>query len=242
MLIEKVDKLEAASAARDERDRTFQAAMERISIQKEELSSKDVKIKVQERQIKKLKNMLHAAQQSSPQPRTSIKHANTPVESIGNHSLSVLDIDGENKFEPARKKVRAITTSTNPFMNLDGVEDTSPMTVGGMTVKMELERMWKEEVLAKKSKELKGEEVLSKEVFFKGPQTSAHMHTAFKQSSEMTKYDAGMTIVVLAILTMIGRNYVQGSLVAKKQDILLQKLRRRQCGKQLSWKSSLVQR
>jgi len=149
MLIEKVDKLEAASAARDERDRIFQAAMERISIQKEELSSKDVKIKLQERQIKKLQNMLHAAQQSSPVPRTPIKHANTPVESIENHSLSVLDIDGENKFEPARKKVRAITTSTNPFMNLDGVEDTFPMTVGGITVKMELERMWKEEVLAK---------------------------------------------------------------------------------------------
>ena len=113
------------------------------------MSSKDVKIKLQERQIKKLQNMLHAAQQSSPAPTTPIKYANTPVESIGNHSLSVLDIDGENKFDPARKKVRAITTSTNPFMNLDGVEDTSPMTVGGITVKMELERMWKEEVLAK---------------------------------------------------------------------------------------------
>ena len=44
MLIVKVDKLEAASAARDERDRTFQAAMEQIAIQKEELSSRDVKI------------------------------------------------------------------------------------------------------------------------------------------------------------------------------------------------------
>jgi len=35
---------------------------------------------------------------------------------------------------------------------------------GNITVKMELQRMWKEEVLAMKSKDLKGEEVLSKEI------------------------------------------------------------------------------
>jgi len=54
--------------------------------------------------------------------------------------------------------MKAIIAVTDPFMNLDVVEDTSPKTVGGITVKMELERMWKEEVLAKKSKELEGEE------------------------------------------------------------------------------------
>jgi len=43
------------------------------------------------------------------------------------------------------------------------------------------------------------EEVLSKEVLFKRPHTSANMHIAFKQSSEMAKYDAGTTIVALAI-------------------------------------------
>jgi len=54
----------------------------------------------------------------------------------------------------------------------------------------------------------------------------------------MAKFDAGMTIVALAI----SENDWKGSLVANKQDILLQKLRRKQCWKQLRWKSSLVQR
>ena len=64
------------------------------------------------------------------------------------------------------------------------------------------------------------------------------MHTKLRQSSEMAKFDAGMTIVALAI----SENDWKGSLVANKQDILLQKLRRKQCWKQLRWKSSLVQR
>uniref|UniRef100_A0A7S0TGB4 Uncharacterized protein n=1 Tax=Skeletonema marinoi TaxID=267567 RepID=A0A7S0TGB4_9STRA len=198
-LIEKVNQLEASSAARDERDRTFQSAMDRITIQKEELTAKDEKIKQQDRQIKKLLNMLHAAQQSSPTPGSPIRHAQAPVDAARKHPLPVLDLDGENACEPASKKTKASTSAVGLPMNLDGVEDISTTKVGGITVSMELERMWKEEVLAKKSKELKGEEVLSKEVLFKRSHTSLHMHTAFKQSSEMAKYDAGMTIVALAV-------------------------------------------
>lgn len=198
-LIEKGDQLEASSAARDERDRTFQSAMDRITIQKEELTAKDEKIKQQDRQIKKLQNMLHAAQQSSPTPGSPIQHAQAPVDAARKHPLPVLDLHGENAFEPASKKTKASTSAVGLPMNLDGVEDISTTKVGGITVSMELERMWKEEVLAKKSKELKGEEVLSKEVLFKRPHTNLHMHTAFKQSSEMAKYDAGMTFVALAV-------------------------------------------
>jgi len=120
--------------------------------------------------------------------------------------------------------MKGITAATYPFMNLDGTEDTSPMKVGGITVKIELERMWKEEVLAKKSKELKGEKALSKEILVKRPHTSAHMHTAFKQSSELAKYDAGMTSVALAISDNDWKELCVGKLESKKARHLFAKI------------------
>ena len=135
--------------------------------------------------------------------------------------------------------MRAITTSTNPLMNLDGVEDTSPMTVGGITVKMELERMWKEKVLTKKSEELNKEEVLSKEVLFKRPHTGAHMHPSFKQSSEMAKYDAGMTIVALAISEHDWKELCAGKLGSKDARHLFAKIEKETMRKAIELENQL---
>ena len=60
--------------------------------------------------------------------------------------------------------------------------------------------MWKENVLLKKSKKLKGEEVLSKEVLFKRTHTQSHAHPAFKAAGEMARYDRGMSAIAMAIL------------------------------------------
>jgi hypothetical protein len=81
ILIDKVDKLEASTAARhDDRDRHFQSALdEMIDIQKHELAFKLEEMKRKDEHKQKLQRMLHAAQQETPSPESPIAVKRPPV-------------------------------------------------------------------------------------------------------------------------------------------------------------------
>jgi hypothetical protein len=101
VMIDRVEKLEASSAAREERDRDFHLALDQINIQKQELAAYEEKIKQQERHIKRLQNMLHAAQQSSPVSPIHHHHHHTqpPVDAAAEKRPPVQNL--EEEFAPA---------------------------------------------------------------------------------------------------------------------------------------------
>jgi len=200
ILIDKVDKLEASIAARhDDRDRHFQSALDQmIDIQKHELASKLKEMKRNDEHIQKLQRMLYAAQQETPSPEPPIAAKRPPV----------LNLDSSEYAPAPKKKTKKKTTaatanSTVVPTKLIGVQEMNVFkakSVAGIKVSTELERMWDEKVLVKKSQELEGrEEVLSKEVLFTRSHTGVHGHPTFKQNSDLAKYDAGMIFVALAL-------------------------------------------
>ena len=142
--------------------------------------------------------MLNAVQQYSPgSPVHQHQTQHPPVDaSAKKRPPPVQNLDDEFVHTP--KKTNA-TSSETDSAKLDGIQETKKMTVGGITVSDELERLWKSKVLVNKSKELKGDEVLSKEVLFTRIHTSVHGNPTFKNASEMSKYDNGMSFKALAV-------------------------------------------
>ena len=203
VLIDKVHKLDASVAAHDDRDRHLGSALDQIDIQKYELASKIKEIKRQGKLIDRLQRSLQTAHQMQQE------QASSPESPIHHHDFNfladvaakrppILDLDS-SEFAPASKKTTA-ANSTDVPTKLDGVLDiTKKKSVAGIKVSDELERMWDEKVLVKMSKELEGERVLSKDVLFTRSRTCVHGHPAFKENSELAKYDAGMIFVALAL-------------------------------------------
>jgi cell shape-determining protein MreC len=66
-LIDRVEKLEASAAAREDRDHQHQLSLDQLRIQPQEMFQKDQKIKQLEKHNKKLQRMLDVAQQGSPE-------------------------------------------------------------------------------------------------------------------------------------------------------------------------------
>lgn len=207
VLIDRVEKLEASAAAREEWERNHFLALDQINIQKQELMHKDQKIKDQDKQIKKLQGMLYAAQQSSPRspqqssPSSPIRHDQIkqphPLDDVDRKRPPAIILQQE--FGPSSKKNKS-ASSTTASTQLDGVQNVlEEKKVGAITVEEELERMWNERVLSKKREELNGAEVPSKEVLFTRIHTDVHGNPTFKAGSEMSKYDAGMSFVAMAI-------------------------------------------
>ena len=96
--------------------------------------------------------------------------------------------------------------------------------LGKITVVDELERMWKEDVLLKKSKELDGEEVLSKEVLFRRAHTQLHANPTFKAAGQMAAYEKGMSFVAMAISDEDWKKLCAGELDDKTSTELFTKI------------------
>jgi hypothetical protein len=96
--------------------------------------------------------------------------------------------------------------------------------LGGISVADELERMWEKDVLLKKSKELEGGEVLSKEVLFKRIHTQSHAHPTFKAAGHMAAYDKGMSVVAMAISTEDWKKLCAGEINDKASKELFTKI------------------
>ena len=96
--------------------------------------------------------------------------------------------------------------------------------LGEISVAAELERMWKANVLLSKSKELEGEEVLSKEVLFKRIHTQSHAHPTFKAAGQMSRYDLGMSFVAMAISDEDWKKLCAGELDDKASRELFTKI------------------
>jgi len=225
VLIDRVEKLEASVAAHEDKDRHLQLALDQVNIQSQELAANRDQIKQQEKHIRKLQKMLNAAQQSSPgSPVHQHQTQHPPVDaSAKKRPPPVQNLDDEFVHTP--KKTNA-TSSETDSAKLDGIQETKKMTVGGITVSDELERLWKSKVLVNKSKELKGDEVLSKEVLFTRIHTSVHGHPTFKNASEMSKYDAGMSFVALAISDDDWKKLCAGELEEQQSRHLFTKIQK----------------
>ena len=110
---------------------------------------------------------------------------------------------------------------------MGGVQHIAKETkVGGISVAEELKRMWNANVLSKKSEELEGEEVLSKEVLFTRTHTQSHTHPVFKAASEMANYDRGMSFVAMAISDEDWKKLCAGELDDKASRELFNKIQK----------------
>ena len=103
-------------------------------------------------------------------------------------------------------------------------QHTALANLRDISVVDELERMWKENVLLKKRKKLKGEEVPSKEVLFKRNHTQSHAHPTFKAAGQMALYDRGMSAIAMAILDEDWKKLCAGEIDDKASKELFTKI------------------
>ena len=82
---------------------------------------------------------------------------------------------------------------------LDGVVTCSKPTVGGIMIKQELERLWNNNIIVNKVKDLKGSGVVSRRMLF-DPKSDLFIdvHPAF-QRNERSRYCKCMTLVAMAM-------------------------------------------
>lgn len=237
LLIQKVNNLESAAASHVERDRNLNEALEENKIQKSELAAKDKAILQKDKHIKKLERMLYAAQQ--PSPKTPVHSAESPVGAARKRPLPIPTLAEEPEVAPAakKKKKKASTTAGDIDAKLVGVEEINTTTVGGILVSTELDRIHK--IIVNKSKELESDEVLSKEVLFDRIHTDTHMHPAFKNSSELAKYDAGMTFVAVAISDDDWKKLCAGELNDEENRNLFMKIQKDTMLTAIEWENRL---
>ena len=197
-LIDRVEKLETSNAAREESEHRIHTLLEQINIQNQEMVEKDQKIKDQDKQIKRLTRMLDAAKQGSPSSPIRESSSRQDDDSAGRKHPPPVDL--EEDFGPSAPKKAKSDSSAASSARLDGVQTVAKDDkVGGITVSVELERMWNEGVFSKMKVDPEKEEVLSKEVLFTRTYTSVYGNPSFQAIKDMARYDAGMSFVALAI-------------------------------------------
>ncbi len=231
-VIDRLEKLEASAAVRDGQAHHLQLSLDQLRIQQQEVSEKEQRIKELEKHIRKLQKMLTAAQQGSPASPVRREPPSRPGaeevnEDDGRKRAPAINLqkDLEDTAPPPSKKPKSNSSAASASSQLDGIQNAAKETkVGGISVAAELERMWDENVLVKKSKELEGEEVLSKEVLFSRIHTQLHAHPIFKAASAMANYDRGMSFVAMAISDEDWKKLCAGELDDKARRELFNKI------------------
>jgi len=160
-----------------------------------------LEIELLQKDKRKLQRMLEAAQCNSPVlPSKSPPVPPTTTATPNEVTRNELPTGAQHIPVPtAMPKSDQVASKRSIVSALDGVAVASKSHVGGIMIKDELERLWNDNIIVKKVKDLKEGAVVSKRMLF-DPRSNLFVgcHPAFN-SGEQARYCKCMTVVAMAI-------------------------------------------